>query len=70
VEEAIKAAKEAERLRRKGKDPSKKAASDDKKKTDQDAKATKPRKKLLAIVELSIELNPEKPVEAEADEEK
>ena len=58
VDEAIKAAKEAERALKKGKDPKK----DDKKKDDK-KKDDKPRKKLLGLVEFSVELNPQAPAE-------
>ena len=58
VDNAIKAAKEAERARKKGKDPKK----DDKKKDEKKKEAEeKPRKKLLGLVEFGVELNPAKP---------
>jgi hypothetical protein len=70
VDNAIKAAKEAERARRKGKDPKKEdKKKEDKKKEDKKKDADeKPRKKLLGLVEFSVELNPAKPEPEEGEE--
>ena len=60
MDDAIKAAKEAERALKKGKDPKR----EDKKKEDK-KRDDKPRKKLLGLVEFSVALNPEPPAEEE-----
>jgi hypothetical protein len=72
VDDAIKAAKEAERALKKGKDPKKEdKKKEDKKKEDkkkEDKKRDdKPRKKLLGLVEFSVALNPEPPAEEEEE---
>jgi hypothetical protein len=68
VHNALKAAKEAERARKKGKDPKKE--DKDKKKDEKKSVVTDemPRKKLLGLVEFSVELNPAKPEPPEGGE--
>ena len=67
MDDAIKAAKEAERALKKGKDPKKEDKKKEDKKKDDKKKDDKPRKKLLGLVEFSVELNPAAPVDEEEE---
>ena len=67
MDDAIKAAKEAERALKKGKDPKREDKKKEDKKKEDKKRDDKPRKKLLGLVEFSVALNPEPPAEEEEE---